>query len=142
MTPDNITLGHAGWSPDYRSKEEIPKTETLLEYMNRTPPLAVRAAAVRHVRGGADGPRVTRKPLTDLLEASGIPRRTFQRLSYKLDWTGVPVDVASAFCAACGVNLLAKQPLYQFFRAHKLKKLNFLTTRQRLAMDKAVKSLQ
>lgn len=135
MTADNITLGHAGWSPDYRSNGAIPKTETLLEYMNRTPPLAVRAAAVRHVRGGADGPRVTRKPLTDLLEASGIPRRTFQRLAYKADWTGVPVEVASAFCAACGVDLLKRRPLYEFFRKHQNKKFSFLTTRQRKAMD-------
>lgn len=115
---------------------------TILSYLNRTPPLAVRAAAIQHIRGGPDGDRVKRIPLRVLLKASGVPRRTFQRLSYKLDWTGVPVDVASAFCAACGVNLLAKQPLYQFFRAHKLKKLNFLTTRQRLAMDKAVKRFE
>lgn len=118
----------------------MPKlTENRLAHFNRTPPIAVRAAAVKHKQGGPKGTRVERIPMEELLASSGIPRRTFQKLSYRTDWNGVPVDIMCSFCAACGVDIIQKRPLYEFLRQHGKKKLSFLTTRQRLAMDEAIR---
>lgn len=110
-----------------------------LAKFNRTPPVAVRAYAIRGKKGGPPGDRVERIPLNELVEKSGISRRRFQQLSYLTSWENVTVGDMCAFSIACGVDISKKNPLYELNRKHGDKKLSFLTTRQKMAADRAIK---
>lgn len=110
-----------------------------LAKFNRTPPVAVRAYAIRGKKGGPPGDRVERIPLNELVEKSGISRRRFQMLSYLTKWDNVTVADMVNFCLACGVDISKKNPLYELNRKHGDKKLSFLTTRQKMAADQAIK---
>lgn len=112
-------------------------TKNRLNYFNRTPPIAVHAFAIKRRENG-EGPLIQRLTVQEIAARSGIKSRTLQRIFYRTDWSGITVDVMCAFCAACGVDILSKRPLARLMKQHGKKKLSFLATRQRKAMDRAI----
>lgn len=62
------------------------------------PPFWAAAWAREKPRGKHAGPRI-------ISQRSGIPLRTVQRISNLISWTGVDLDVASAFLKACGLRM-------------------------------------
>lgn len=120
----------------------MAKQMTLLAFLERTPPVMVRSMAVLRQKGH-NGHVVQRKTMAALIAESGIPRRTFQRLSYLPSWGSVPIDVASRFCAACGVDILKPKPTATFLRGgYNRHRFAFLTTRQRRKIDTVVKQIR
>jgi len=87
------------------------KAQNLLATIDELPPFAVYALARR---------RGTRPTLKQLVAASGLPQRTFTRISRKLSWASVQAGRIEAFCKACGVNLLAQGKHRDFVR-HSIK---------------------
>ena len=114
---------------------------TLLEALDRTPPVLARGMAVVRSKGH-NGHVVRRKPMTQLLSESGLPRRTFQRLSYLPSWEDVSIGTASRFLMACGVNILKSKPTAEFLKGYGRHRLSFLTTRQRRKMDSVVREIR
>lgn len=109
---------------------------TLLEWMNRVPPWKCRAMAVRKDRSRKATVKIT---IPELVRLSGIPARSFTKLSYRKDWAGVNIDVASRFAYACGVNVLAKKPESRFIERNFKPGLPYFNKRQRKAFDRAAK---
>lgn len=113
-----------------KRREFVP----LIEWLDAVPPWKCRAAAVER---NEKTNRVVRIPAIRLSELSGIPLRTISRISYLKSWAGVNAEVASAFAFACGVNLLAPNPLEKYVRTQFKKGLPYFLKKQRDAMDKA-----
>ena len=84
------------------------KNKTLLEIIDRLPPFVVYALA----RDGHGG----RPALLKIVNASGMPQRTFFRIAKKLTWAGVKVAQIDGFAKACGVNLLSQIKDRDFMR--------------------------
>lgn len=78
--------------------------------------------------------RMTNREISEL---SGIPIRTIQKISYRSDWVGIPVDVMSRFAFACGVNLLAKKPDSKFLTQRFKQGLTIFKKSQLRAFDRA-----
>lgn len=88
-----------------------PKIETtLLEFVNRTPPILVWAMASKKSRGH----RSKHKSLTEIVTDSQLPRRTVQRIIYRDTWAGIKLETASKFIKGCGVDIFDKQAIYDF----------------------------
>lgn len=113
-----------------KRREFVP----LLEWLDAVPPWKCRAAAVKKDLRTRQTIRI---PAVELSQLSGIPLRTISRISYLKSWDSVNIKVASAFAFACGVNLLAPNPLERYVRVRFKKGLPFFMKRQRDAMDKA-----
>lgn len=67
--------------------------------LDRYPPFLCRAAA-------RDASRTRAMTVHEIAVASGLNERTIKRLSNRVSWSGVDVDVAFRFAAACGIDLL------------------------------------
>lgn len=67
--------------------------------LDRYPPFLCRAAA-------RDATRTRAMTVHEIAVAAGLNERTIKRLSKRVSWTGVDVDVAFRFAAACGIDLL------------------------------------
>ena len=52
----------------------------------------------------------------DIAAASGLNRATVRELSFRRSWIGYSVETASAFSAACGVNLIHPRPQVRFLK--------------------------
>lgn len=76
---------------------------TLLEKLDRIPPVAFRILAAKN--GRALGP-------DEIAERSGLSRSTVQRTSSLKSWAGVRVEIAEAFVKGCGYRITHyKEPL-------------------------------
>lgn len=97
---------------------------TLLEKLNSIPPCVCRLLA-RKAHG--------RQPMShsDIARASGLSLATVSVLSFRLDWSGVTVDVADRFARACGVNHLAAERQLEFVRRRKMVHVLNAPTNQR-----------
>jgi hypothetical protein len=97
---------------------------TILEKFNAIPPCVCRLLA-RKERG--------RLPLShaEIARASGLSMATVSALSFRLDWSGVTVDVADRFARACGVNHLAAERQLEFVRRRKMVHVMNAPTNQR-----------
>lgn len=58
-----------------------------------------------------------RLTIEQVVEASGLSRRTVERLSVKLTWKREKLFVIDRFCVACGVSLLKKKDAMKYFRS-------------------------
>lgn len=55
--------------------------------------------------------------ITDIAQASGLPRSTVFSISERTTWRGVSPEVADAFASACGIDLMAPYyDIYEFRR--------------------------
>lgn len=111
----------------------------VLEWFDAVPPWKCRAAAVS-LDGSGGKKKIARIPVAELARLSGIPRRTISWISYRTSWCGITVSVASAFAFACGVNMLAPDPLNRYVRRQFKKGLPYFHKKQRDALDKAAKA--
>lgn len=113
---------------------------TLLEFLDRTPPVMVRVAAVQHKKGH-NGYRPKRKTMAELIAASGVPRRTFQRIMYAPSWEPW-VGTISRCIAACEVDITKPKPLSGFLKGYAKHRLSHLTTRQKKKTDSVVRQIK
>lgn len=120
-----------GW----KRNEFVP----LLDWLNACPPWKCRAAAVRL---NPKSQKLERISVDEIVRVSSISRRSLSTLSYRSDWTGVSIDVASRFAFACGVNLLARDPLRKFTERRFRKGLPYFHKKQRDALDNAAKGMK
>lgn len=114
--------------------------KTLLQFLDRTPPVMVRTAAVQHKKGH-NGYQPKRKTMAQLIADSGVPRRTFQRIMYAPSWEPW-VGVISRCIAACGVDITKPKPLCGFIKGYGKHRLSHLTTRQKKKADSVVKQIK
>lgn len=123
---------------------KLRKLRKLLDVLNRVPPWKCRAMAVRKVRSGSrNKPKDTvRIPVQELVKLSGIPRRSLSKLAYQRSWVGIPVDVASQFAYACGVDVLAENPEAEFVEKNFKPGLPYFNKRQRRAFDRAANGIK
>lgn len=98
--------------------------------LDKTPPFLVAIMAGIPRRGGLTHQALAKK--------SGLSLRMVERLAAKTSWVGVPVDVASCFMVACGVDFMqpskALRYLAQTIEAQK--PLKHLSTIQRRAFNR------
>lgn len=121
-------------------------TKDWLTLMNRVPPFQCRMVAVRLWRGRertklAPSKRracykIRRIPVAELVRKSGIPRRSFIRISRFKNWNRVPAEIILAFSKACDVDLLARNPLQDFLKRKYVPGLPYFTAKQRKFFDK------
>jgi len=90
------------------------KPLTLWQTVQRTPPFVCLAMAVRRDRKRG----VQHRTINDLVQRSGIKRRTLQALAYRREWP-LLLKTVSDFAEACGVNLLARDPRRRYRRLTK-----------------------
>lgn len=90
----------------------------------------VRMAAIKPGRGARKAQRI---PEAEIVERSGLSRRSVIRLSYSKSWANASLDTISRFSAACGVNVLGRNPIYWFFRSHSGPDATYLTKAQKRA---------
>lgn len=105
----------------------------LLSALDRTPPWLCRLMAIVPGRGGR---KARRLPEAEIIRRSGLSRRTVIRLSYSQSWRSITLETVSRFAGACGVNLLGRNPTYQFFRSHSHGDADYLTKAQKLALER------
>ena len=79
------------------AKENRP-IRNLLGTLNACPPFICYYAAQRA--------RDRRPTLDELVKLSGMSQRTFGRIAHRTTWAGVPIDKASRFLEACGIDAL------------------------------------
>ena len=115
--------------------------QTLSERGCEAPPILVRMAAFQRRRGHY-GSKLKRKLMAELIAQSGLPRRTFQRIAYSQSWDKIPFASVSKFAAACGVDLLRKNPVKDVKELIVKHGLNHLTTRQRRKADAVVRAMK
>lgn len=64
------------------------------------------------------GKNLHRPTLEQLVKLSGMPERTFVRLSQKTDWEGVKIGAAESFLAACNVDPWVMKEQRKFLKLH------------------------
>ena len=115
------------------SRSNQPDFQALLQILDqRCPPYLCRLIAIVPGRGAKPARRI---PEAEIIARSGLSRSTVVRLSYSKSWANVPMATASRFAAACGVNLLGKNPLYRYFRSHSKGDCRYLWKNQRRALE-------
>lgn len=67
--------------------------------LDKFPPFLCRAVARNSTRTKA-------LTVEAIATASGLTKRTVQRLSNKTSWDGISVEVAFSFATACGIDLI------------------------------------
>lgn len=121
-----------------------PKETFFVELADRVPPIVCRMVALELRRGApfkrtrANSQTVKRIKLGKLVEKSTMSRRNFLRISRLPSWSGVKMGVADSFSRACGVNLLARNPLKYFFDNLYIQGLPYFTKVQRNYFDKFI----
>lgn len=115
------------------------KRETeLLKFMDRVPPCLVRNMGVIYVL--RDGVRRGRlKPIRMIVEDSGLPRRTVQRLSNLDSWKNVTVGIADKFLKGCGVDVLHRDDMRRFIANYADNDFQHLTECERARLYKIMK---
>lgn len=95
---------------------------TMLEKFNAFPPCMCRLVA----RNG-------RRPMShrEIAKASGLSVDTVARLSLKMDWSGVKIDVAVKFSAGCNVNHMALERTMDYVRRRSMAHLKLAGKNQR-----------
>lgn len=85
----------------------------LLQKLNSLPPFFC-----RYVARSDNG----RRGLTtaELVGRSGLARTTVKELSFRVNWNGVTVEVATKFMEACGVNPLSARRQREFVKRRSL----------------------
>lgn len=106
-----------------------------LEQQDRVPPFVCRMMAMR-LWHGCESKKVRRLTLKQLVTKSGIPARSFQRISGLHSWEGVGPELVDAFTLACGVNLMDKDPCKTFREKFCNAGLDCFTKAQRKFFDK------
>jgi hypothetical protein len=106
----------------------MTKRKTLLDFMNRMPQALVRVMGVKH-NGRGNQPSLM--SLDEIAKASGLPRRSVQRLASRKTWGDVKLKVASAFISGCGVDILRNHDTYEFIRCFADKNFHHLNDLQR-----------
>lgn len=105
---------------------------TLIEFLDRTPPYFCRVMAIDVGRGK----KVKRIPVKTLMSLSGLSRRTIVRMSYSKSWLpSWSLGMANNFAKACGVDLLAKDPVSHFLRRHSKGDCSYLLPLQRKKLE-------
>lgn len=84
----------------------------LFELAEKLPPCVCRLVA-RKKNGWAP------KSCRDIARESGLSVGYVSELSGKKSWRGIPIDVATRFAAACGVDLASPGPTIEFLRRTK-----------------------
>ncbi len=100
------------------------------------PPFAIYYFSHEGKRGPNKNGRVRdmgkRLTYQQMAERAGMPQRSFLRLTSKLTWEGVPIDVADKFCRGCGVDILHFSK-HRYYLAKSIKKgcaFSYLSKRQ------------
>jgi len=81
--------------------------------LDQCPPFLAYALA----RSGT-GSNLRRPTLEELVKQSGLPERTFIRVSQKLTWAAVKIETARAFLVACNVDPWVMKDQRKFLKAH------------------------
>lgn len=110
------------------------KPLTLWQTLQRTPPFVCLAMAVKRNRKHG----VAHRSIADLVQRSGIKRRTLQALAYRREWPHL-IKTVSDFADACGVNLLARDPRKPYRKLVKNGGIQHLTPKQRASMVRLAK---
>lgn len=105
----------------------------LQQKLDQCPPWLVRLMAIVPGRGGRKARRI---PEAEIIRRSGLSRRTVIRLSYSQSWGSLTLATTSRFAAACGVNLLGRNPTFHFFRSHSRGDCDYLTKAQKRALER------
>lgn len=114
------------------------KTQSrLLSTLDRVPPNICRMFAVR-MWHGCEEKTIKRLRVAELVAKSGIPRRSFLRISRMKTWSQVKTGTADRFAMSCGVDLLHKEPFGRFIRKLYRPGLPYFTKAQREFFDKAI----
>lgn len=92
----------------------IRKPLTLWQMAQRTPPFMCMVMAVKPSRKHG----VKHRTIEELVQRSGIKRRTLQALAYRREWP-LLLKTISDFAEACGVNLIGRDPCQRFRRLTK-----------------------
>ncbi len=103
----------------------------LVKALDKTPPASWRAMAIVVSRGR----KARRLSVDELCEMSGIPRRTLIRALYRNSASQLKLEIISRISAACGVNLLSPNPVFQFTRSHPSGECEFLLERQKKRLE-------
>lgn len=87
---------------------------TLLQFLDRFPPCAVRLAA-----------RMRGRPMSNanIADLSGLSRGTVNRLSRMRSWHSITIRVASIFCIACQADIVRPRRLREYFKRGKFSHL-------------------
>lgn len=98
-----------------------PKTVTLLDLLDATPPWIIRLMAVEPQKCKCKTSLPVRPINADVLvERSGLSRRTFTRLSWQPAFRDAGLETVSKFIHACGVtNILnLREQIADFLSVH------------------------
>lgn len=103
------------------------KAQSQLERFDEFPPFVVYALARE---GGRHGRHLSTSAVS---RRSGLPERTCIRVSGKLSWRGVKVEVLDAFCYGCDFDWenLQKQRTYLYHTRSAANPFNHLNARQK-----------
>lgn len=106
----------------------------LVKAFDRTPPCAWFAMATESSRG-----RGTRRlSIRELVARSGTPKRTLVKAFYKITAGNLTLEQISRLSAACGVNLLSRNPFYYFQRHHNTGDTEYLSPNQKRKLAAAL----
>jgi hypothetical protein len=115
----------------------MDRNATLIEFLDRCPPVMARFMAYHSGRGK----KTKLKTIDEISRESGLSKRMVQRLAFKPNWSGVKADVASQFLVGCEVNILVNCPsktsndnrkyIYRFFQQELQRGMPHLNKEQR-----------
>lgn len=110
------------------------KPITLWQTLQRTPPFVCLAMAVKRDRKRG----IVHRSIPELVQRSGIKRRTLQALAYRREWPNL-IKTVSNFAEACGVNLLSRDPRKPYRKLVNNGGIKHLTPKQRASMVRLAK---
>jgi len=98
-----------------------PWPNDFLSFLDATPPFFVVAVAhtcrAKPKANGRCGGLQRRLTLPEMVAASGLSKRTFERISSRISWHGVKAGAIAAFCRGCRFDFLHQTAVRHYLRS-------------------------